>query len=132
MFKKKIIVWVYTNSVNESLEFLSSNCCICFKFHKHLVAWNWCLNLFVKFSEISYNVCIFTSSIINFDILKSTMKLLSKVKFDAINKYYSSFRIYLNEFKIQNNIGSKIGCNMPAAIDFVEIIGSHQNIFVSI
>ena len=47
------------------------------------------------------------------------MKLLSKEKLDLfseVNKYYSSFRIYLNEFEIQNNVGSKIGCNQPGAI----------------
>ena len=54
------------------------------------------------------------------------MQLLIKEKFDAIsevNKYYSSFRIYLDEFEIQNNVGSKVGCNLPAAIGFAGMIG---------
>ena len=47
------------------------------------------------------------------------MKLLSKVQVDLLSeveKYYSSFRIYLYEFEIQDNVGSKIGCNQPGAI----------------
>ena len=47
------------------------------------------------------------------------MQLLIKEKFDAISevkKYYSSFRIYLYEFEIQDNVGSKIRCNQPGAI----------------
>ena len=37
----------------------------------------------------------------------------------------SRFRIYLDVFEIQNNEGSKIGYNLPAAIGFTGMIGGH-------
>ena len=52
--------------------------------------------------------------------------------FSEVNKCYSRFRTYLNEFEIQDNVGSKIGCNQPAAIAFVGMIRRHQNIFIYI
>ena len=36
--------------------------------------------------------------------------------FSEVNKYYSNFRIYHNKFEIQDNVGSKTGCNHPGAI----------------
>ena len=42
--------------------------------------------------------------------------------FSEVNKCYSRFRTYLNEFEIQDNVGSKIGCNQPAAIYVVGMI----------
>ena len=147
------MIWVYTNSVNKSCKSLSGNSWTCFIFHKHLVAWNWHLSLFVNPSEISYKVCIFISSFIYTYKFKSIMKLLLKVNVDAIrfviwnvllykspilggdwdnNKYYFNFRIYLNEFEIQNNVGSKVGCNLPAAIGFARRIRKTQNSFVNI
>ena len=49
--------------------------------------------------------------------------------FSEVNKCYSRFRTYLNEFEIQDNVGSKIGCNQPATIG---IIRGHQNICINI
>ena len=80
----------FTNSMNSGIKSISSNCWTWFKFHKHLVAWNWDLGLFVIPSDISYKVCIFTSSFINLDIFKSTLKLLSKGKCDRINFIFQS------------------------------------------
>ena len=68
---------LYTNAMNKSLKSLPSNFWNCFKFHKHLVAWQWDISLFMNSSNILYKVCIFTSTIINFDIFMSTLKLLS-------------------------------------------------------
>ena len=63
------------------------------------------------------------------------MKLLSKEKLDLfaeVNKYYSSFRIYLNEFEIQNNVGSKIRCDQPGAIGSIWMTRRCQNICLNI
>ena len=42
------------------------------------------------------------------------------------------FRIYLNEFEIQDNVGSKIGCNYPATIGIIGMIRGCQNICINI
>ena len=52
--------------------------------------------------------------------------------FSEVNKCYSRFRIYLDEFEIQDNIGSKIGCNQPATIGIIGMIRGHQNICINI
>ena len=138
IFQKFLMIWVYTNSVNKSCKSLSGNSWTCFIFHKHLVAWNWHLGLFVNTSESSYKVCIFTSTFINLDVLKSTLKLLPKVNvmelvlFFKVNQNYSTIVIYLNRYEIQDNVGSKIWCNQPAAVGVVGMIRRHQNIFLNI
>ena len=129
---------IYTNSMNQSPKSFSSNCWMCFKFHKHLVAWNWNLGLLVNPSESSYKVCIFTSTFINLDVLKSTLKLLPKVNvmelvlFFNVKQNYSIIGIYLNKYEIQDNVGSKIWCNQPGAGGVVGMIRRHQNICIII
>ena len=52
--------------------------------------------------------------------------------FSEVYKHYSSFRIHLNEFEIQDDVGSKIRCNQPAATDVIGMIRRHQTISVNI
>ena len=49
-----------------------------------------------------------------------------------VNQNLSKLGNYLNEFEIQDNVGSKIGCNQPATIGVVGMILGHQNIFMNI
>ena len=91
-----MIVWAYTYSANKSCKSLSSsNSWTNFIFHKNLVAWNWHLGLFVNTSETFYKVCILTSSSIDFNKFKSTIKLLSKGKFNEIRYIFWSWQILL-------------------------------------
>ena len=136
VFKWNKFTFFMNNSTK--IKSLSSNIWMCFKFYKHLVAWNWDIGLLVNSSEISYKVCIFTSTVINLDVLKSTLKLLPKVNvmelvlFFKVNQNYSTMGIYLNKYEIQDNVGSKIWCNQPAAVGVVGMIRRHQNIFLNI
>ena len=52
--------------------------------------------------------------------------------FSEVSKYHSSFKIYLNKFEIQNNVGSKVWCNQPGAIGGIWMIRRFQNICVNI
>ena len=53
--------------------------------------------------------------------------------FSEVNKYYySSFNMYLNEFEIQDNVGSKIRCDQPGAIGGIWMIRRCQNICLNI
>ena len=131
LFEDPLYMCIYTNSMNQRPKSFFSNFWTCFKFHKHLVAWYWDLGLFEKPSEVFYKVCIFTSTFINLNILKATLKLLPKVNvmelvlFFKVNQNYSTMGIYLNKYEIQDNVGSKIWCNQPAAIGVVGMIRRH-------
>ena len=52
--------------------------------------------------------------------------------FPKLTKIYQDSEIYLNEFEIQNDVESKIGCNQPAAIVVIGMIRRHQNICINI
>ena len=105
----------FTNFLDKSFEFMAFDCWIWFKIHKHLISRNWHHSLIVNPSNSFHIFCIFTSTIINLDVVKSSYKLLSMMNFGNFNIINSRSGAQVCELTSMN-VKFRIICDLKLAV----------------